>query len=128
MLEAYPLLPVAGNLSVVTCAASYNGGMYFGVVGDYVGFPDLDVLARGIEGGVENLERAAGVRPPKLVARAERVTRGGSRRRRQATNGANRRAMPAPSPTKISRAMVREAAEVAATIAGPVPRRQPAPV
>ena len=128
LLQAYPLLPVAANLSVVVCVASYNGGMYFGVVGDYDGFPDLDVLARGIEGGVENLERAAGVRPPKLVARAARSSRRSGQARRAATNGAHRAGSRQQSPNKVSRASVREAAEVAATIAGPVPRRQPVPV
>jgi WS/DGAT/MGAT family acyltransferase len=162
LLEAYPLLPVAANLSVVVCVASYNGGLYFGVVGDYHGFPDLAVLARGIEGGVENLERAAGVRPPKPAARsAQRRDRpappsgngaswarpsgngarsaplSGSGARtarssgngarsaplsgngaRTSGNGAHRRHTRAESPTKVSRASVREAARVAADIAG----------
>jgi hypothetical protein len=69
LLEAYPLLPVAVNLGVVVCVTSYNGGMYFGIVGDYDSFADLHVLAEGIQGGVENLERAAGMRAPKRVAR-----------------------------------------------------------
>ncbi|HXO66487.1 MAG TPA: wax ester/triacylglycerol synthase family O-acyltransferase, partial [Candidatus Dormibacteraeota bacterium] len=128
LLQAYPLLPVAANLSVVVCVASYNGGMYFGVVGDYHGFPDLDVLAGGIEGGIENLERAAGVRPPKQVARAERSGGLSGQARRQATNGAHRLGSPGPSPARVSGVSVREAAQVAAAIAEPVPRRQPVPV
>jgi WS/DGAT/MGAT family acyltransferase len=70
LLEAYPLLPVAANLGVVFCVASYNGGMYFGIVGDYDAFPDLDVLSSGVLEGVENLERAAGIRAVKRAARA----------------------------------------------------------
>jgi diacylglycerol O-acyltransferase / wax synthase len=116
LLEAYPLLPVAANLGVVVCAASYNGGLFFGVVADYAGFPDLTVLARGIEKGVENLERAAGERPPKPVARTAR------RRARPAapsSNGVHRRPARKAAPTKVSRASVREAARVAATTAPP---------
>jgi diacylglycerol O-acyltransferase len=128
LLQAYPLLPVAANLSVVVCVASYNGGMYFGVVGDYDAFPDLDVLARGIEGGMENLERAAGVLPPKLVARAARNGGRAGHARRTSTKGVHRAGAPDPSPTRVSRASVREAAETAAALASPVPRRQPVPV
>ncbi len=75
LLEAYPLLPVVANLGLVVCVASYNGGMYFGVVGDYAGLPDLEVIAGAIEAGVENLERAAGLRPPKPVAQAPGTVR-----------------------------------------------------
>jgi WS/DGAT/MGAT family acyltransferase len=142
LLEAYPLLPVAANLAVIVCVASYDGGLYFGVVGDYDGFPDLDVLAAGIEGGVENLERAAGARPPKLAARSARpappATNGahsagvasngarsarsasnGARSARAASNGAQGSPARAPAPAKLSRSSVREAARVAATIVPP---------
>ena len=72
MLEAYPLLPIGGNMGVVVCVASYNGGMYFGLVGDYDRFPDLEVMTAGITTGLENLERAAGARPPKRAAKPAR--------------------------------------------------------
>jgi diacylglycerol O-acyltransferase len=72
LLEAYPLLPVGANMGAVVCVTSYNGGMYFGVVGDYDELPDLEVLALGLKAGVESLERAAGVRAPKRVARKRR--------------------------------------------------------
>jgi len=61
LLEVYPLLPIAGNLSLVICALSYNGGMYFGIVGDWDGFPDLHVIADGIRAGFDRMERAAGI-------------------------------------------------------------------
>jgi diacylglycerol O-acyltransferase len=127
LLEAYPLLPVAANLGVVVCAASYNGGLYFGVVGDRAGFPDLDVLARGIEAGVENLERAAGARPPKPAARAARrraradpASSNGARSAPASSNGASRSPKRKAAPAKVSRATVREAARLAATTAPPV--------
>ncbi|HEV3232031.1 MAG TPA: wax ester/triacylglycerol synthase family O-acyltransferase [Candidatus Dormibacteraeota bacterium] len=64
LLEAYPLLPLGVNLAVVMCVTSYNGGMYFGIVGDHDHLPDLQVLADGIDTGFERLERAAGIEVP----------------------------------------------------------------
>jgi WS/DGAT/MGAT family acyltransferase len=59
LLEAYPLLPLGANLALVICVSSYNGGLYFGLIGDREGLPDLNVLGRGLELGFERLERAA---------------------------------------------------------------------
>jgi WS/DGAT/MGAT family acyltransferase len=61
LLEAYPLLPLAGNLSLIICVLSYDGGMYFGIVGDWDGLPDLHVIADGVRTGFDRMERAAGV-------------------------------------------------------------------
>jgi len=121
LLEAYPLLPVAANLGVVVCVASYNGGLYVGLVGDYAGFPDLDVLARGIETGVENLERAAGVRPPKAAALTARRR---ARPTPPTTNGAHRKPQRKAAPAKVSRATVRETARAAASTSPPATGRR----
>jgi hypothetical protein len=37
---------------------SYSGQLTFGVTGDYVTTPDITVLARGIEHGIEELADA----------------------------------------------------------------------
>jgi WS/DGAT/MGAT family acyltransferase len=113
LLEAYPLLPVVANLSVVICVASYDGGMYFGVVGDYAGFPDLKVITDGIEDGIESLERASGLRPPKRAARAVRPVRERHRVRRARRSG---------SPAASSPASVRDAARAAAATAAAEPK------
>ena len=42
---------------------SYNGGLYFGVTGDYDGAPDIDVLTAGIERGMEDLLELAEPQP-----------------------------------------------------------------
>ena len=125
LLEAYPLLPVAANLAVVICVASYNGGMYFGVVGDYDAFHDLDVLAQGLEGGVQNLERAAGSRPPRPVAKAATKAAGRAIRLSRpstngtagtnGTNGAHRTKLRKAAARKVSRSVVRDAARAAAS-------------
>jgi hypothetical protein len=41
---------------------SYDGGLYFGVTGDYEGAPDIEVLTAGIEHGMDDL--LALVQPP----------------------------------------------------------------
>jgi hypothetical protein len=39
---------------------SYDGQVNFGITGDYDSAPDIDVLARGIEAGMEELLARAG--------------------------------------------------------------------
>ena len=39
---------------------SYDGNVYFGITGDYDTAPDIDVLARGIEDGMDELLDLAG--------------------------------------------------------------------
>jgi WS/DGAT/MGAT family acyltransferase len=81
MLESYPFVPVVGSVRIVVAIFSYDGGLYFGVTGDYDGAPDVDVLTEGI---------AAGMR--RLLALAEkRARRGasGSRRGRPKTSAAS---------------------------------------
>lgn len=49
MLEAFPFVPLAGNLTLGVAALSYLDQLSVGLVADRDRFPDLDVLARGIE-------------------------------------------------------------------------------
>ena len=55
MLESYPFVPVVGSIRIVVAIFSYDGGLYFGVTGDYDGAPDIDVLTAGIAGGMDTL-------------------------------------------------------------------------
>jgi WS/DGAT/MGAT family acyltransferase len=74
MLASYPFVPVVGSIRVVVAIFSYDGGLYFGVTGDYDGAPDIDVLTEGIGQGMHDLLLLAS--PPKRVARrpARRVS------------------------------------------------------
>jgi diacylglycerol O-acyltransferase len=63
MLESYPFVPVVGSIRIVVAIFSYDGGLYFGVTGDYDGAPDIDVLTSGIERGMDELLALA--EPPK---------------------------------------------------------------
>jgi hypothetical protein len=55
LLESAPTIPLASSLRVAIWIFSYNGGLHFGITGDYDTAPDLDVLCRGIEDGVAEL-------------------------------------------------------------------------
>jgi diacylglycerol O-acyltransferase / wax synthase len=55
MLEAFPFVPLGGNVRVGVAIFSYDGGIYFGVTGDRDTAPDIAVLCRGIEAGIAKL-------------------------------------------------------------------------
>jgi hypothetical protein len=55
MLASYPFVPVVGSIRTVVAIFSYDGGLYFGVTGDYDGAPDIDMLTAGIERGMSDL-------------------------------------------------------------------------
>jgi WS/DGAT/MGAT family acyltransferase len=55
MLEAFPFVPIGGYVRVGIAIFSYDGAVNFGVTGDRDTAPDIDVLSRGIERGVEEL-------------------------------------------------------------------------
>jgi len=71
LLEAFPYVPLAGNVRIGVAIFSYDGGLNFGVTGDYDTAPDLDVLCDGIEDGLEQLLELAGAAtaPPSAVPR-----------------------------------------------------------
>jgi len=48
MLEAIPLVPLGGNLSVGVAARSYEGQLTIGILTDPHACPDVDVLADGV--------------------------------------------------------------------------------
>jgi diacylglycerol O-acyltransferase / wax synthase len=74
MLESYPFVPVVGSIRIVVAIFSYDGGLYFGVTGDYDGAPDIDVLTASIECGMEQL-LAAAYPPSRASARKSRIAR-----------------------------------------------------
>ncbi len=60
MLEAFPLVPIAGNLSVGIASLSYDGQLTVGLLADPEACPDADVLARGIDRSFTTLVAVAG--------------------------------------------------------------------
>ncbi len=59
MLEAFPYVPIAGNIRVSVAIWSYAGGVFFGVTGDWGAAPDVAVLCAGIDEGFRELHRVA---------------------------------------------------------------------
>ncbi len=61
MLEAFPLVPIAGNLSVGVAALTYDGQLTVGLLADPDACPDLSVFAAGIRRSFVDLVAAASV-------------------------------------------------------------------
>ncbi len=59
MVKIFPYVMLAKNIRLATAIFSYDGGVYFGVTGDYESVPDLDNMCAGIEHGVAKLLAAA---------------------------------------------------------------------
>ena len=59
MLEAFPYVPLAGQIRIGVAIFSYLDTLNFGITGDYDSNPDLDVMARGICAGLADLKKAA---------------------------------------------------------------------
>lgn len=59
MLEAFPYVPLAGQMRIGVAIFSYLDSLNFGITGDYDSTPDLDVLAAGICTGLGDLRKAA---------------------------------------------------------------------
>jgi diacylglycerol O-acyltransferase / wax synthase len=55
MLEYFPFVPLGGHVRIGVAIVSYDGGLSFGVTGDYETAPDIGVLAEGIERGLAEL-------------------------------------------------------------------------
>ncbi len=62
MLEAIPLVPLGGNLSVGVAALSYDGALTIGILVDPAACPDAPVLAEGIARCFTELTAAAEAR------------------------------------------------------------------
>jgi hypothetical protein len=101
MLQSYPFVPVVGSIRIVVAIFSYDGGLYFGVTGDYDGAPDIEELTAGIERGMRDLlalakdaTRSAGANgaaPAKAKTRARAKGPAGSRRSAAAERAAAKR-------------------------------------
>jgi len=80
LLESYPFVPLIGPARISIAIFSYNGGLYFGVTGDYDSSRDIDILTAGVQRSMAELleavdgstARMSGTRPgQKLVEPSE---------------------------------------------------------
>ena len=61
LLEFFPLVPLGKNLALNFAILSYNGRVFFGLVGDFDAVPDLDDLVGDVTHAIFELGNAAGV-------------------------------------------------------------------
>jgi WS/DGAT/MGAT family acyltransferase len=59
LLEAFPIVPLTRNLTVVVGILSYDGTLHFGLWADRDAFTDLEVLAGGIDDSFAELLKVA---------------------------------------------------------------------
>lgn len=59
LLEAFPIVPLTRNLTVVVGILSYDGTLHFGLWGDRDAAADLEVLAGGIDDAFAELRKVA---------------------------------------------------------------------
>ncbi|MGZ4173279.1 MAG: WS/DGAT/MGAT family O-acyltransferase [Solirubrobacteraceae bacterium] len=98
MLEAFPFVPLGGHVRVGVAIFSYDGGINFGVTGDFDTAPDIHVLCDGIERGIAEL---VSLTPPGSGAESDGAGTAGPAEPRRVPAGAPRarRGQPAaPSP------------------------------
>jgi diacylglycerol O-acyltransferase len=63
MLESFPFVPVIGRVRTSIAIFSYNGGLYFGVTGDYDSSRDIGILTAGVEASMRELLGARAAAP-----------------------------------------------------------------
>jgi WS/DGAT/MGAT family acyltransferase len=110
MLQSYPFVPVVGSIRIVVAIFSYDGGLYFGVTGDYDGAPDIEELTAGIERGMDDLLELAG---DAARAAQESETAGRSRAKAKRPAATRRSAAASKSAETKRRASTKRAAKAA---------------
>jgi hypothetical protein len=55
LLESFPFVPLIGNVRISIAIFSYDGGLYFGVTGDYESSSDIEILTSGVERSMQEL-------------------------------------------------------------------------
>jgi WS/DGAT/MGAT family acyltransferase len=55
LMDVFPIAFLPKNHALAIAIMSYNGGMNFGLLGDYDALPDIGVIAEGIEGSLDEL-------------------------------------------------------------------------
>ena len=60
LLESFPFVPVIGHVRISIAIFSYDGGLYFGVTGDYDSSSDVGILTTGVESSAAELLEMGG--------------------------------------------------------------------
>ncbi len=59
MVEYLPFVPLSPGVRIGVAILSYNGGLAFGITGDYDSAPDVQTMAEGIEAAIVELSELA---------------------------------------------------------------------
>jgi WS/DGAT/MGAT family acyltransferase len=70
MQTAYPVVPLFENLALVVGLFSYNGGLFWGINGDWEQLPDLHDFVLALEHAFAELQQAAAAAAPGMAAGA----------------------------------------------------------
>ncbi len=79
LLDLFPIAFLPKEHGLAIAIMSYDGGVNFGLLGDYDALPDIDVISAGLEESLAELMRAAGQKSP-----SARSARGPTRRTKAA--------------------------------------------
>ncbi|MGH2888499.1 MAG: wax ester/triacylglycerol synthase family O-acyltransferase [Solirubrobacteraceae bacterium] len=101
LCDLFPVAFLPENHALAVAIMSYNGGLNYGLLGDYDALSDIDVVADGIDRELEDLVRAAGGRR-KGAASPRRTKAPATPQRRTKASSA-----PAPAGTQASAASPR---------------------
>jgi len=97
--DLFPIAFLPKRHGMAIAIMSYNGGVNFGLLGDYDALPDIDLIAEGIEQELAALKRAAEAKE----ARAAGARAGGAKRARSDGAAAARRRRPATRAARAAR-------------------------
>jgi WS/DGAT/MGAT family acyltransferase len=67
LLDLFPIAFLPKNHALAIAMMSYNGGIDFGLLGDYDALPDVDLIAEGIADSVAALKRAAQLKEARVA-------------------------------------------------------------
>jgi diacylglycerol O-acyltransferase / wax synthase len=87
--DLFPVAFLPDNHALAIAIMSYNGGIDYGLLGDFDALPDIEVIAEGIDEALRELLKAAGGRSPRSRSR--------SRPRSRPTAGSEKSATEAPT-------------------------------
>ncbi len=65
LVASYPAMPLGERCGLSIACTSLAGTMAFGLTGDWDATPDIEVVARGIETSIDELEKTAASRRPR---------------------------------------------------------------
>jgi hypothetical protein len=88
----YPQVPLSPNTALGIAIMSYDGHLFFGLLGDYDAMEDLDAFATDVEDAIAELATAAGVTPSsERGGRARSASRRSPRAKGSAASGGRAR-------------------------------------